>query len=120
MNIECNLYQLEVGGIKKQPKKILSPDVEIKWDNGFYTTLGRTYHGLQTDCKNYDEIMKKCSEISTKIFELYDILNNENKMNLNKFIKKHCKNCTEICDKGITQNYEEIKCNDKNITEKKF
>lgn len=39
MNIECNLYQLEVGGTK-----------------------------------NYDEIMKKCNEISTKIFELYDIL----------------------------------------------
>ena len=46
MNIECNLYQLEVGGIKKQPKKLLSPDVEIKWDNGFYVTLGRTHHGL--------------------------------------------------------------------------
>lgn len=74
MNIECNLYQLEVGGTKNQPKKLLSPDVEIKWKNGFYATLRRTHHGLQTDCKNHDEIMKKCNEISTKIFELYDIL----------------------------------------------
>lgn len=74
MNIKCNLYQLEVGGIKNQPKKLLSPDVEIKWDNGFYATLGRTHHGLQTDCKNYDEIIKKCGEISSKMFELYDIL----------------------------------------------
>ena len=79
MNIECNLYQLEVGGIKKQPKKLLSPDVEVKWDNGFYVTLGRTHHGLQTDCKNYDEIINKCGEISAKMFELYDILEKNKK-----------------------------------------
>lgn len=84
MDIKCNLYQLEVGGTRNQPKKLLSPDVEIKWENGFYATLGRTHHGLQTDCKNYDEIMKKCSEISTKIFELYDILE-KNKKSVDKF-----------------------------------
>lgn len=75
MNILCELCQLEVGGIRNQPKKILSPDVEINWEGGYYATLGRTHHGLQTDNqKQYDEIMKKCSEIATKIFELYDIL----------------------------------------------
>lgn len=75
MNILCKLYQLEVGGTRNQPKKLLSPDVEINWEGGYYATLGRTQHGLQTDNqKQYDEIMKKCSEIATKIFELYDIL----------------------------------------------
>lgn len=75
MNILCELYQLEVGGTRNQPKKILNPDVEINWEGGYYATLGRTHHGLQTDNqKQYDEIMKKCSEIATKIFELYDIL----------------------------------------------
>lgn len=75
MNILCELYQLEVGKTRNQPKKILSPDVEINWEGGYYATLGRTHHGLQTDNqKQYNEIMKKCSEIATKIFELYNIL----------------------------------------------
>ena len=119
MNIKCNLCQLEVGGIKNQPKKLLSPDVEIKWENGYYATLGRTHHGLQTDCKNYDEIMKKCSEISIKMFELYDILNKEDKMHIRKFKIKHCRNCNEICEKGITQSSDCIRCNDRNIIERK-
>lgn len=43
MNIKCNLYQLEVGGLRGQPKRKLSPDVEIEWKNGLYATLGRTH-----------------------------------------------------------------------------
>ena len=77
MNIECNLYQLEVGGTRNQPKKMLSPDIEIRWEKGYYATLGRTHHGLQTDYKNYNEIMEKCSQIATNIFELYDLLQKE-------------------------------------------
>ena len=77
ININCNLYQLEVGSSRGQPKKILSPDVEINWDDGHYVTLGRSHHGLQCDGDNYDEIMKKCSQIATNMFELYDILKKE-------------------------------------------
>ena len=77
INIDCNLYQLEVGGSRGQPEKILSPDVEINWDDGHYVTLGRSHHGLQCDEGNYDEIMKKCSQIATNMFELYDILKKE-------------------------------------------
>lgn len=83
INIDCNLYQLEVGGSRGQPKKILSPNVEINWDDGHYVALGRnvalgrSHHGLQCDECNYDEIMEKCSQIATNMFELYDILKKE-------------------------------------------
>ena len=79
INIDCNLYQLEVGGLRGQPIKVLDPDVEIKWHDGYYATLGRTHHGLQCDEKNYDEIIKKCSQIAANMFELYDILEKEKK-----------------------------------------
>ena len=79
INIDCNLYQLEVGGTRGQPKKVLSPDVEINWNSGRYTTLGRTHHGLQCNEKDYNKIMIKCSEIAEKMFELYDILKKHKK-----------------------------------------
>lgn len=36
-------------------------------------------------------------------------------MNLNEFIEKFCKNCKEICDKGITENKNFIRCVDRDI-----
>lgn len=72
IDIQSNLYRL------RMEDKILSPDIEIRWKNGYYATLSRTHHGLQCDNKNYDEIMKKCNEIAQKMFELYDILEKEN------------------------------------------
>lgn len=72
IDIQSNLYRLRI------EDKILSPDIEIRWENGYYATLSRTHHGLQCDNKNYDEIMKKCNEIAQKMFELYDILEKEN------------------------------------------
>lgn len=83
ININANLYQLEVGGTHNIPVKTLSPDVEIKLDNGYYATLGRTHHGLQYDGKENEKVMNKCSEIATKLFELYDILKEEKDKNGN-------------------------------------
>lgn len=36
-------------------------------------------------------------------------------MDINEFIKKFCKNCKEICDKGIVEKENFIRCVDKNI-----
>lgn len=72
IDIQCNLYRLRL------EDKILSPDIEMRWNDGYYATVGRTHHGLQCDNnKNYNEIMEKCNEIATKMFELYDILEKE-------------------------------------------
>lgn len=73
MQIICKLYQLEL------ETNLLSPDIEIKWQNGLYATLGRTHHGLQTNYKNDTDIMNKCSEIAQKMFELYDLIQKEEK-----------------------------------------
>lgn len=65
--------------------------------------------------KNYDSILKKCNEISKKMFELYDILEKEeNNMdnNFQKFIKENCKKCKEPCEKGITVNSDFLYCAD--------
>lgn len=36
-------------------------------------------------------------------------------MNLKDFFKKYCKNCKEICDKGIVEKEEFIRCVDRDI-----
>lgn len=36
-------------------------------------------------------------------------------MDINEFIEKFCKNCKEICDKGIVEKEGFIRCVDKNI-----
>lgn len=71
---------------------------------------------MQTNYNNnYDSILKKCNEISKKMFELYDILEKEeNNMdnNFQKFIKENCRNCKEPCEKGITANNDFLYCSD--------
>ena len=36
-------------------------------------------------------------------------------MNINEFIEEFCKNCKEICDKGIVEKKDFIRCVDKDI-----
>lgn len=40
-------------------------------------------------------------------------------MDLKEFFKKYCKNCKEICDKGIVEKKEFIRCVDRDIFVKK-
>lgn len=40
-------------------------------------------------------------------------------MNLKDFFKEYCKNCKEICDKGIVEKEEFIRCVDRDIFVKK-
>lgn len=74
--IRCNLRSLEF------EDKILPPDVEIEWDNGYYIQSefknGIRGEGLQTSDNKYAEKMELCRKISDALFELKELIEKEN------------------------------------------
>lgn len=77
--IECRLYNLFVADQE------LPPDVEIKWDGGYYVQMqmsnGVRSEGLQIDGNKYNEKRELCRKISDALFELQELIEKENKEN---------------------------------------
>lgn len=77
--IECRLYNMMMADQE------LPPDVEIKWDGGYYVQMqlsnGVRGQGLQTNDNNYGEKMVLCRRISDALFELQELIEKEEKEN---------------------------------------
>ena len=73
--IECRLYNMMMADQE------LPPDVEIKWDGGYYVQMklanGVRGQGLQIDGNNYGEKMVLCKRISDALFELQELIEKE-------------------------------------------
>ena len=85
--IECRLYNMIVFDEE------LPPDVEIKWDGGYYVQMkmsnGVRGEGLQIDGNKYNEKRELCRKISEALFELQELIEKEKSENDNRRPKIH-------------------------------
>ena len=83
ITIECKLYNMMMADQE------LPPDVEIKWDGGYYVQMkmsnGVRGQGLQTNDNNYGEKMVLCKRISDAFFELQELIEKEKSENGREF-----------------------------------
>lgn len=85
--IECRLYNMLIADQE------LPPDVEIKWDGGYYVQMklsnGVRSEGLQVDGNKYNEKRELCRKISDALFELQELIEKEKSENDNRRPKIH-------------------------------
>ena len=86
--IECRLYNMLIADQE------LPPDVEIKWDGGYYVQMKwkddeTRGEGLQIDGNEYNKKRELCRKISDALFELQELIEKEKSENDNRRPKIH-------------------------------